>query len=115
MNEKKYVMFVERSKMYASNMHTYYEFLEGWGLTEDGDIDEISDRDLIFRYKRAYERENGKLLEGWYNTWSCTDCIALSADVRDDHVDLFKSLSCRGRSKRKVMELMSEAIKENAK
>ena len=114
MNGKQYVMFVTRSKMYGFNMHTYFEFIEGWGMTTDGDIEEVPDRDLIFRCMREYERENGKLLEGWFETGSCINWIETRACVRDDHVEMFKSLSCRGRSKRKVMELMSEAIKANA-
>lgn len=113
---KDYVMFILKyNKEPDHNMHILHNFIEAWGMTKEGEIIEFVDDLAVRDYVWNFERDTG---EDWLKesiSWRCTskyEWIQTDVRVKADYVEMYKSLCRRGRSKYKIMELMSEVIKE---
>ncbi len=109
---KNYIMFVDKSKVSVSLISLGYihDHIEAWGLTEDGDIEIIADPHDIW----SYVLHTGRGKDDYWSKYWCQrrrpEWIQTDVTVRHDFVEMYESLCKRGRTKEKIMQLMSEAI-----
>ena len=106
---KDYVMFVERSNVWVdNNMGYYHEFIEAWGLTSKGRINEIKDSNDIYHYLFI---ERIKKDVDWKEFYSHTKHFVLTTVyIRENHLELYNSMRKRGRPAKNVMKLMAQEI-----
>ena len=105
-----YVMFVVKNKVVPDNNMGYYqEFIEAWGLTLKGEIDEIKNPDDIYHYmsilKITRKGVNWKYEDSFSNHFNLTTVY-----IREDYLELYNSKRKRGRPAENVMKLMSKEI-----
>ena len=109
-----YVMFIVKSDVEPDfNMHYVHNFIEARGMAKEGEIIEFADNHAVWDYVRNSGRENG---EDWseYRTqyWTSKhEWIQTNVMVKPELVEMYKSLCKRGRSKFRIMELMSDVIR----
>ncbi len=109
---KNYIMFIEKSKVSVSLISLGYihDFIKAWGLTEDGEIEEISDKYAIWSYVRNRERGSDEYWSKYWYQRRRPEWIQTNVTVRNDFAEMYGSLCKRGRTKEKIMKLMSEKI-----
>ena len=105
-----YVMFVLKDEVVPDNNMGYYrEFIEAWGLTPKGEIDEIKNPDDIYHYmftlKITRKGVNWKDKESLSNHFNLTTVF-----IREDYLKLYNRKRKRGRPAKAVMKLMSQEI-----
>ncbi len=114
---KDYVMFIVKSSIRPDfNMNYTHDLIEAWGMTDDGEVICFADDHAVWDYVRSSERESS---EDWskyrsqYDHWIPGvrfESLWTDVWVRPDHTKLYESFSRRGRSKKRVMELMSSVL-----
>ena len=109
---KNYIMFIEKSKVSVSMISLGYihDFIKAWGLTEDGEIEEINDKYAIWSYVRNRGRDNDEYWSKYWYQRQRPEWIQTNVTVRNDFVEMYGSLCKRGRTKEKIMNIMSEKI-----
>ena len=115
---KDYVMFILKYNEETDlNMHVFRNFIEARGMTKEGEIIEFADDWAACEYVQNSERDTG---EDWLEDYPSRywtpehEWIQTDVMVKPDHAEMYESLCRSGRSKYRVMELMSEAIKKKA-
>ena len=105
-----YVMFVLKDEVVPDNNMGYYrEFIEAWGLTPKGEIDEIKNQDDIYQYMSILKITRKGVNWKDKNTLS-NRFVLTTVSIHEDYLELYYSKRKRGRIAENVMKLMSKEI-----